>query len=1172
MDDNEFQQFLTLFGESFYQHIEKVYGKFIEKILRYHDIDNYVVLGETDKHEILDILEKPNDTNTSEELINLKKEVCHIIQEITSLKIGTKNKLISLLKLAQDVVNKKKLLLMSQTRLNRLNKSRSTSSSSNSNTSDTEINLKKYSTFINESISKLLTSIKNNIHGFTNTNITAKDFKVMIEHINDRSEPICNIHCVCGDRIKLYLRNDRFQLSNLQKHFKIINNKVPILINNNNQQTDDLQDSDQIDIDNPVSRNESSPSTTQSTLREYTNIDSDATDGMTSTTVKQSYSQNQLHVESNTNKRSTLSLKTTKIQQNGQPVSRNLPKPGETQSSITIMPPSKSKKQLLNNETTQTTNSSSSTLQHSKSVKEQNANLNQVHQQKKRKLIENDNETEFSSTVKNNRRNIMPTISFDKINNTDILCSLLKTIDLNSHRSPNNFRYCDSVLRFATCLFIVAGIYAYEYIRINLKFLLPSIQTIKNIYNRNPYLEAKFRYEESKTYLESIQCNYIFLSEDCSAIIPRIEYDSYSNTFNGFVTPIIDGIPLENYFSCKTYDELKLLFETTSRANLVNVHLMQPICSKYYNVIPSASVLAAYGTDNKLTSMDILKRWLMMYQQFYSRNIRVVGFSTDGDPKYLRAMRLSSNFFVKTQTLNVSNDKLSFTINIPDNWSSWFFLNSTQLLLYMQDGIHLCTKTRNRLLSKKTQLKMGLYEGSIQHLQQLIKTTNKIDHNLSNSDLNVHDKQNFSSCQRISDDKVLNLLFLYDKYKATYNYLLMLNLMITAYTLPNISLLDRIYYAWIILFYVRLWRIWLYVTKKNSKSSIRKSKTKEKKNNFITSNALISIEMNAHYLIYLYLLIEEKILPQSASKSIHLFSSQACENIFRDTRSLSGTYSTRINFTIKQFLNRIDKLNALTELKQFELNNTDQKIIFPIHHKIKRHIILPEHNNNNDEIDYNLVNIEEVIFDAYNVAQQMATSVGMNIHLVKKNLFNIEESSQMAKKLLNWNSLSEEEILIIDECDDQDTTDKNDDDEDDADVNCEYEEDDMEEEEDVDEDGVTEDVVDEDRDDEDGADEDRIDEDGVDEDNIDEDNVDEESAAEDSVDEDSTEETSTNISDCSSFEDDIASTVDFKNIQATSFSASIFANLQLKASDMETIGLSGTSVLWILGRPYTLPG
>ena len=201
---------------------------------------------------------------------------------------------------------------------------------------------------------------------------------------------------------------------------------------------------------------------------------------------------------------------------------------------------------------------------------------------------------------------------------------------------------------------------------------------------------------------------------------------------------------------------------------------------------------------------------------------------------------------------------------------------------------------RNRILSKKTNLRMRRYHGSIRHLHQLIRTTNKIDHNVSKSDLNVRDKQNFSSYQRISSDSVLDLLFSNDQYKATYNYLLILNLLIIAYTQPKIPLIDRIYYGWIALFYVRLWRIWLYVTRRIRKSSTKTLKEGDKVNHFITSNALISMEIDAHNLIYLYLLIGQKILPQSAAHSSHLFSSQPCENIFRDARALSGIYSTRI--------------------------------------------------------------------------------------------------------------------------------------------------------------------------------------------------------------------------------------------------------------------------------------
>jgi hypothetical protein len=80
---------------------------------------------------------------------------------------------------------------------------------------------------------------------------------------------------------------------------------------------------------------------------------------------------------------------------------------------------------------------------------------------------------------------------------------------------------------------------------------------------------------------------------------------------------------------------------------------------------------------------------------------------------------------------------------------------------------------------------MNVYEVSFDHLHYLIKTTNKIDHNLSKSDLNIYDKQNFASCQRISDDKVLNLSIL-------------------VYVQSKVSLTNRTSYVWIMLFYIRL--------------------------------------------------------------------------------------------------------------------------------------------------------------------------------------------------------------------------------------------------------------------------------------------------------------------------------------------------------------------------------
>ena len=608
-----------------------------------------------------------------------------------------------------------------------------------------------------------------------------------------------------------------------------------------------------------------------------------------------------------------------------------------------------------------------------------------------------------------------------KTDDTDFLCAVLETIDINSHRPPNNYTYVPCILRFSTALSILSGRCAYEYLRLNLRFLLPTIQTIQNNWLCAPYREAEFRFDECQTRLNALECKYIFVSEDCSAIIPRIEYDSSANSFNGFVTLIVDGAPSRNAYQCTSFEELKNTFENVPASKLVNIHVIQPVPTSNVPAPPSASVLSAYGTDNKITAIDLLKRWLMIYNEFLQRGTRVLGYSTDGDPKYLRGMRLAANFFIKNKVLNILNDRLVFTAVIPSHWSEWYFLSSDQLFVFTQDGMHLATKMRNRLLSKTADLLMGPYVISIEHLYDLIQSTNKIDHNLSMSDLNVKDIQNFVSCQKISDDKVLDLLLENEECNGTYIYLLVLNLLILAYTERSILIADRIYYAWISLFYIRLWRIWLSVKKprRKLKPSTKKKKQKQDQSpHLISSNALMCIELNAHYLIYVYLLIEQQKLPSSIAEIIFLFSSQPCENVFRNARALSGVYSTRINFTVNQFLHRINKLNVLLELKEFEANNHENQIIFPMHYKIRKFVCQTKSMIRTGSDCFSIDTIEEIIQQAYQVAQQMANFVNMSTDLIKNDVFDFEQSSKLSKRLLQLNCLTESEILDVNAYDD----------------------------------------------------------------------------------------------------------------------------------------------------------
>ncbi|CAF4796137.1 unnamed protein product, partial [Rotaria sp. Silwood1] len=46
---------------------------------------------------------------------------------------------------------------------------------------------------------------------------------------------------------------------------------------------------------------------------------------------------------------------------------------------------------------------------------------------------------------------------------------------------------------------------------------------------------------------------------------------------------------------------------------------------------------------------------------------RVIGFSTDGDSRYLKAMRLCSGFFAKLPNLNLFKNSDPFAIKIPEH-------------------------------------------------------------------------------------------------------------------------------------------------------------------------------------------------------------------------------------------------------------------------------------------------------------------------------------------------------------------------------------------------------------------------------------------------------------------------------------------------------------------------
>ena len=302
-------------------------------------------------------------------------------------------------------------------------------------------------------------------------------------------------------------------------------------------------------------------------------------------------------------------------------------------------------------------------------------------------------------------------------------------------------------------------------------------------------------------------------------------------------------------------------------------------------------------------------------------------------------MRLAIGFFATLPNIKLSSCDDAFHVKIQKEWN-WYFINDSQRFLCFQDATHLCTRLRNRLLSRKANMLIGHNFISIDHLSTLIKNVPKLRHGLVKSDIFPQDRQNFSSCVKICSDDVTNNLINVPSSEGIILYLRLLRSIIIAYNDKETTPIHRLYHAWFSVFSSRWWYAWIANMRKvdlddilHELSGIKNSRKSEKHQFFITNNTYYCIEINAHQLMYIALLVTEKKLPPEAM-NIYLFNSQTCEGMFRSARSMSGTFSSVVNFTVQEFLNRTQKISLLSKIKtESEFFSMNSALVFPKHYK-----------------------------------------------------------------------------------------------------------------------------------------------------------------------------------------------------------------------------------------------
>lgn len=150
--------------------------------------------------------------------------------------------------------------------------------------------------------------------------------------------------------------------------------------------------------------------------------------------------------------------------------------------------------------------------------------------------------------------------------------------------------------------------------------------------------------------------------------------------------------------------------------------LEQPLITNFYPIINKIEKIivaqpltdtnhsfcvSIFGTDNRFKCDDVMQRWQQMKQLADIEGIKIIGFSSDGDTRLLKAMELSCNEHINS---NLDDSGQTEENTYATSWT-WYHMGQNHRFntlneskICIQDSVHIATKLRIQLLNRKIRL------------------------------------------------------------------------------------------------------------------------------------------------------------------------------------------------------------------------------------------------------------------------------------------------------------------------------------------------------------------------------------------------------------------------------------------------------------------------------------
>jgi len=184
-----------------------------------------------------------------------------------------------------------------------------------------------------------------------------------------------------------------------------------------------------------------------------------------------------------------------------------------------------------------------------------------------------------------------------------------------------------------------------------------------------------------------------------------------TNELIGLVLPLgVNGLPTTHVCEATFAENIDKFVSEGTRAKIVYVFMAKPLQEG-----ASPFCLGFFGTGNKFSSHDVKKRWTLIEEEAGKYGVTVLGFSSDGDPKLLRAM-CEKTFHSPL----VDGSAWSPILVCPSICPEDITTSGSSETTCIQDPTHTATKQRNRLFATAG-LSMGDFFVCHGHLKILYK-------------------------------------------------------------------------------------------------------------------------------------------------------------------------------------------------------------------------------------------------------------------------------------------------------------------------------------------------------------------------------------------------------------------------------------------------------------------